>query len=152
MEKNNIHRKSSHRRHPGLKVLRIIGMTMVGLTFAVVFAFIFGLLVKVLWNWLMPTLFNLPLISYWQAFGLLILAKLLFGGFGPHKDHPHNSHFHKKIENRWHRMIGVEDCGDWGSKFPPENWRYYKEFWHEEGKQAFEDYIEKQKSEKKSDS
>ena len=148
MEKNDLPGKTSHRRFPGLKILRIIGMTLVGLAMAVLFAFIFGLLVKILWNWLMPLIFNLPEISYWQAFGLLILAKLLFGGFGHHKDHPHNNHFHKKIDHKWHRIIGVNDCKDWDSKCSPENWRYYRKFWHEEGRKAFEDYIEKQKSDK----
>lgn len=31
-----------------------------------------------LWNWLMPDLFNLPTISFFQAFGLLILSNILF--------------------------------------------------------------------------
>jgi hypothetical protein len=33
-----------------------------------------------LWNWLMPGLFGLKLIGYWQAIGLLILSKILFSG------------------------------------------------------------------------
>ncbi len=37
-------------------------------------------LVQCLWNWLLPDIFGLKEISYWQAFGLFILAKLLFGG------------------------------------------------------------------------
>jgi len=146
MEKYDLPRKPSPRRHPGLKIVRIICMTLVGLIVAVLFAFIFGLLVKILWNWLMPVIFNLPQISYWQAFGILILAKLLFGSFGPHKDHPHDNHFHKKIDHKWHRLIGVDDCKDWHSKISPENWAYYHKFWHDEGKNAFEAYIEKQKS------
>lgn len=35
-----------------------------------------------LWNWLAPALFHLPAIGFWQALGLLILTRLLFGGFG----------------------------------------------------------------------
>jgi len=43
-----------------------------------------GFVVMGLWNWLMPSLFGLKLISYWQAMGLLILSKILFGGLrGP---------------------------------------------------------------------
>lgn len=37
-------------------------------------------LVMLLWNWLMPTLFGLPLIGFWQAVGLTILGGLLTGG------------------------------------------------------------------------
>jgi hypothetical protein len=40
-----------------------------------------GLAVQLLWNWLVPELFNGPLINYYQAFGLLILSRILFKGF-----------------------------------------------------------------------
>ena len=33
---------------------------------------------QILWNWLMPYLFGVPEISYWQALGLLVLSTLLF--------------------------------------------------------------------------
>jgi len=39
-----------------------------------------GVVVRSLWNWLMPALFGLRTIGYWQAIGILILSKLLFGG------------------------------------------------------------------------
>ena len=48
---------------------------------AIAGVFIFGSIVMLLWNALMPVLFHLPLISFWQALGILILSKLLFGGF-----------------------------------------------------------------------
>ena len=60
------------------KALRVAGMVFVGLVFALLFALVFGFLVKWLWNWLMPDIFGLNPISYWQAFGLLFLGKLLF--------------------------------------------------------------------------
>ena len=41
---------------------------------------LFGLVVMVLWNWLMPALFDLPGVSYWQALGLLVLSRVLVGG------------------------------------------------------------------------
>jgi hypothetical protein len=44
----------------------------------VTFALI-GYVVMALWNWLMPELFGLKLITFWQALGLLLLSKLLFG-------------------------------------------------------------------------
>lgn len=37
-----------------------------------------GLPLMLLWNWLMPELFNLPQIGFWQAVGLQLLATLLF--------------------------------------------------------------------------
>jgi hypothetical protein len=44
--------------------------------------FIFSQGTMLLWNHLMPAIFGLPLISAWQALGLLVLSRLLFGGFG----------------------------------------------------------------------
>ena len=37
--------------------------------------------VQHLWNWLMPSIFGLRLITFWEALGLLGLSWLLFGGF-----------------------------------------------------------------------
>ncbi|MBA3648890.1 MAG: hypothetical protein H0W62_10145 [Chitinophagales bacterium] len=36
-------------------------------------------LLMTLWNWLMPAIFNLGMINFWQALGVLVLTKLLFG-------------------------------------------------------------------------
>ena len=36
-------------------------------------------IVQLLWNWLMPYLFQLPTITYWQALGISFLCDLLFG-------------------------------------------------------------------------
>ena len=33
-----------------------------------------------LWNWLMPAIFKLPVIGFWQAAGVLILSHILFKG------------------------------------------------------------------------
>ena len=40
-----------------------------------------GWAVMSLWNWLMPGLFGLPVVTFWQALGLLALSRILFGGF-----------------------------------------------------------------------
>ncbi len=40
---------------------------------------LFGITIMYLWNWLMPELFGLKAINIWQAFGLFVLSKLLFG-------------------------------------------------------------------------
>jgi hypothetical protein len=44
-------------------------------------ATLFGFVVMWLWNRLMPALFSLHAISFWQAVGLLVLSKILFSGF-----------------------------------------------------------------------
>ncbi|MFZ2542270.1 MAG: hypothetical protein WAW75_10945 [Gallionella sp.] len=52
-----------------------------------------GWVVMMLWNWLMPALFvDGRKIGYLQALGLLVLSKILFGGFRGHGCH-----------GRWHR-------------------------------------------------
>ena len=43
-----------------------------------VVAVILGLPLMWLWNWLMPTIFNLPEITFWQALGLNALATIFF--------------------------------------------------------------------------
>lgn len=40
-----------------------------------------SVVIMLLWNWLMPTLFHLTTITFWQAAGLFALSRLLFGGF-----------------------------------------------------------------------
>jgi hypothetical protein len=44
--------------------------------------FLFGWIVMLLWNWLMPDIFGLKTVSYWQAWGLLALSCILFGRIG----------------------------------------------------------------------
>jgi hypothetical protein len=43
-----------------------------------------GEVVRQLWNWLLPSLFGWPELTFWQALGLLALSRILFGGFGCH--------------------------------------------------------------------
>ena len=46
----------------------------------VVGPFVAALLLQWLWNITMPDVFRLPMITYWQAFRLLLLGTLLLGG------------------------------------------------------------------------
>lgn len=66
--------------------------------------------VMLLWNWLIPSIIGWAAINYWKAAGLLLLCKILFGGFGrghflPHRHaHPHFSpvqrrQIHEKVKN-----------------------------------------------------
>ena len=48
-------------------------------------AVVMGFVIMGLWNWLMPTIFGLGMITFWQALGLLILGRLLLGGFRKHR-------------------------------------------------------------------
>jgi len=48
----------------------------------VVFIVVGGFVVRLLWNWLLPPIFGLREITFWQALGLLALCRILFGGYG----------------------------------------------------------------------
>jgi hypothetical protein len=50
--------------------------------FGIVCVGLIGLVTVGLWNLLMPEILGLPPISFWQALGLLLLSRLLFGRFG----------------------------------------------------------------------
>jgi hypothetical protein len=73
--------------------------------FLIVFA---GLIwaVSALWNGLMPAIFGLRTITYWQALGLMVLSWILFRGFrGPH---PGYGAWRYNLRRRWERMTPVE--------------------------------------------
>lgn len=54
--------------------LALLGMTA--------FIALGGGVVMLLWNWLLPSLFGWPALTFWKALGLLALCRILFGGFG----------------------------------------------------------------------
>jgi ABC-type multidrug transport system permease subunit len=56
---------------------QIIIKSVIILLVILILALILGLPVQLLWNWLMPTIFNLPTITFWQAMGLNIMASIL---------------------------------------------------------------------------
>jgi ABC-type multidrug transport system fused ATPase/permease subunit len=60
----------------------------------------FGFIVMWLWNWLVPELFNGPVIGYWQTLGLFILAKILFSGIGHGQAQSHD-HRHRQTKEYW---------------------------------------------------
>jgi hypothetical protein len=65
------------KRNWGLRALKVALFVGVGCA-------VFGFIVMGLWNLLMPVIFGWHTINFWQAVGLLILSKVLFGGFrGP---------------------------------------------------------------------
>lgn len=70
--------------------------------------------VMLLWNWLMPDIFGLTEITYWQAVGLLVLCKILFGGLGNGGHHGHHGHHgmchgdKNKIRERWEKATPEE--------------------------------------------
>jgi hypothetical protein len=77
-----------------------IPMILGGVVLALALAFIFGLFVMLLWNWLMPELFGLTYIDYWQAWGLVLLTHILFKSHA-HGKHDHDEEEHEKWKSRF---------------------------------------------------
>ena len=67
---------------------------------------VFGLAVMLLWNWLLPGLFGWTEIGFWQAVGLLVLARILFGGF--HRHWGGRMAWRHRMMERWSQMTPEE--------------------------------------------
>lgn len=70
----------------------------------VLFVAVFGEIVMHLWNWLVPALFGGHQVNFWQALGLLVLCRILFGGFGSHGPRGRR----RAMSDRWERMTPEE--------------------------------------------
>jgi hypothetical protein len=71
-----------------------------------VFIAIGGEVVMHLWNWLVPALFGWRQITFWQALGLLVLCRILFGGWGGHRN-DRRAQLRKKYD-RWNQLTPEE--------------------------------------------
>jgi hypothetical protein len=76
----------------------------------VLFAFLGGEIVRLLWNWLLPSLFGVRDITFWQALGLLALCRIFFGGLGVHGSSRRNARrrieerVDERMRERWERV------------------------------------------------
>ena len=61
-----------------VKILMGLGFAVLGVGFLA----LCGWVVMLLWNWLMPEIFGLKRLDFWQAWGILALSTILFKGFG----------------------------------------------------------------------
>lgn len=76
-----------------------------------------GGVVMFLWNAIIPDVTGWKPLNYWQAVGMLILFKILFGGFGRgHKRHYRRNSRWRKMRNKWKGMTSEE------KKKMKENW------------------------------
>ena len=78
--------------------LAILGMAL--------FIAIGGAAVRLLWNWLLPSLFGWREITFWQALGMLALCRILFGGSGWHGSV--RSSLRRRMEERCENMTPEE--------------------------------------------
>ncbi len=94
---------------------------------AVLIAAVLGYVVMSLWNWILPEVAHAGRLNYWQALGLLVLCRLLFGNFN--KGRPAGGGFRErahKMRAKWDSMNEEERakfkeeykrrCGGWGHR------------------------------------
>jgi hypothetical protein len=83
------------------KWVRVVGVALM----AAAVLSIFGSVVMGLWNWLMPTIFKLPVLTFWQANGLLALSWIFFGSWRGFHGHGHH-HWRgaRRMRRQWARM------------------------------------------------
>ena len=83
------------------KILMGIGFGILGLGFLA----LCGWVVMLLWNWLMPDIFGLKTLTFWQASGLLVLTSILFKGPGHGGNPMHNENKRKrKLKSYLHEV------------------------------------------------
>jgi len=95
----------------------------IGVVVLLVFGLV-GLGTQLLWNWLVPVLFEGPQISFWQAIGLLLLSKILLWPLGKRHHSYRGGSWKPYWKEKWNTMTDEEKmqfrqkmkekCG-WGS-------------------------------------
>jgi len=105
----------------------IAAMIIFGAIFFTGLAILLGFVIMWLWNWLMPMIFGLTTLTFWEAVGVFVLFKILLGGCGGFggKD--------KKTSKT--SKCNTESKGEFSK------WKHYDNFWKEEGNKAYEAYI-----------
>lgn len=68
------------------EIIKALGLLTAALMLMVFLGFVFTLPVMLLWNALLPELFNFPAIGFWQAMGINMLTGMLFRPYSAKKD------------------------------------------------------------------
>ncbi|MDR1400673.1 MAG: hypothetical protein LBJ41_12205 [Treponema sp.] len=125
------------------------GFHLAGILIALVVAAGFSAATMLLWNALMPDIFGLPPLNYWQAAGMLVLVRILFGGlrlgnFTPRRglDFPHGN----KLREKWMSMNAEE------RKAFAEKETEFHNLFHDRFSRLHQFYEETEKNNKKGDS
>lgn len=118
------------------KVVKVIFIAILAVVFLLLFSYGF----MYLWNWLMPDVFGINKVTYWQAVGILVMTKIIFGGFGDH-DSGKKKKKSKKCRPRKSSQLKTDFT----------KWKHYENFWKEEGEQAYNEYVARKNGENLSD-
>ncbi len=97
------------------RLIFIVPLAILGM---LLFIVIGGEIVMHLWNWLLPPLFGWRQITFWQALGILVLCRILVGGFGLHGSG--RSHVRRRVADRLADRMGDR----WDAMTPEERERF----------------------------
>jgi hypothetical protein len=121
---------------------RWTGWAILGIIGFAAFMVLAGVVIMWLWNWIMPNLFKLPDITFWQAIGIAVLARLIFG-------HPHRGWHHRRIGHWGHRRnhccehSGQSEHSGNSCDCNTSKWHYYDQYWTEEGEKSFQEFVKR---------
>jgi hypothetical protein len=133
-----------------LKIAKGFAIGFGMLFFFLFFGFLLAWVIKFLWNATLVPLFEWRSISYWQAMGLLILAKIFFGfGIGGGSGKNHWKESAKRNEQGRHPWWKSDDAKLEGELSATRD-EAFKKYWREEGRAAYEAYMASRKDEKES--
>ena len=94
---------------------------------------VIGQVVQHLWNWLVPSLFHLSAITFWQALGIVALSRIVLG---------HGWHPSPGRGGPWFgRGRDIDIPGGRGG------WKRYAAFWKDEGRVHYEGWLGRQDKE-----
>ena len=99
-----------------MKRFRIRKVLMV-ISIALVATLVFGFVVMSLWNAILPAVLGVKAISFIQALGILLLSKILFGGFG-------RGGFRRGPGQEWQQEMKEK----WGAMSPEEREKFKAEW------------------------
>ncbi|SEC39183.1 hypothetical protein SAMN04489761_2865 [Tenacibaculum sp. MAR_2009_124] len=139
----NLFKDKMDKQSPGMFIGKIVFITIAVAGLAI----LFGYLIMWLWNALMPDIFGLPAVNYWQGVGLFVLAKIIFGfGGGDCGGNKRSKHSSKKRRKHKFKSYYEKNC-----KGNFSEWEHYNEFWEEEGNKAYKNYLNRRNVEKQDD-
>ena len=102
------------------KMFLIAPLAIVGIA---AFIFLGGWIVMSLWNWLLPALFGWHLLTFWQALGILLLCRILFGGWtSRHGGGRGRSELRRRIVGRM-----ADQVGDRWTRMTPEERELFRQ-------------------------
>jgi len=144
------------KRHWRCSFWKCVGWGLLGIVGVTLFVLVFGAGIMWLWNCLVPPVFHLTTITFWQAVGLAVLARLLFGGMGHgmrHRGmkrwkHGHHGHSHCNCGCGSNCQCHSDENKSCECDSHANKWQHYDKYWAEEGEKAYDEYVKRQPEKK----